>query len=123
MWKQQRRPTPEEQAADAAAMQATASALAGSVFDRTPTGARVPVWDPIAIEALRCAFLEMLEGGKESHAILIDANTAAAFPRSVMPPDGATTYLAVTKSSEGRAVFTIHSVSKAEARLLALRNP
>ena len=120
MWKQQRRPTPEEQAADAAAMHATASALAGSVFDRTPTGARVPVWDVIAIEALQCAFLAMLEGGKEGHAILIDAATAAAFPRSVTPPDGSDTYLAVATNDEGRVVFTIHSVSRAERRLLAL---
>ena len=74
----------------------------------------------IAIEALQRAFLGMLEGGKEGHAILIDAETAAAFPRSVAPPLGFATYLAVATNSEGKAVFTIHSVSKAEGRLLAL---
>lgn len=100
--------------------QAAAAAMSRSVFDRTPTGARVPVQSPIAVEALHHTFLTMLERGAESHAIQIDADTAAAFPRKLTPPAGFATFLAVATNSEGRAVFTIHSVSRAEGRLLAL---
>lgn len=75
------------------------------------TGARVQVTDPIAVKALHRAFLIMLKGKCEPHAVRITQDTARAFPGMQIKLPDATPYLAVGLDASGRGTYALRHIT------------